>query len=298
MKMKLANGRAEARCEKRRVGVPAFTLIELLVVIAVIAILAALLLPALNRAKSAADCAGCKSNLRQLMLGMSMYAQQGSAYPDGFPWTSTKLQPFVGASWPENNYTNPSGSAALPLSYLGARSSVYACPGYNRVRGQFKSSGGPSSEIECGSYGYNAYGVPVGGLDVNWGGLAGTANQQGSAPIREIQVVSPSDMIGMTDAVFIPSAWHVLWAGVPSGHMNLSAAFENPWYSEVMKGLPVDDPIVQAIPRRHGGRWNVGFLDGHVENLRAKSLFDASNPDVARRWNNDHQPHNERWIRP
>src|SRR5262245_14453139 len=58
-----------------------FTLIELLVVIAVIAILAALLLPALNRGKIAADSAVCKSNLRQLTLAMTMYAQQTGTYP-------------------------------------------------------------------------------------------------------------------------------------------------------------------------------------------------------------------------
>src|SRR5213592_1278757 len=112
--MKLNGDHPRGKCTFRHgrasAAPPAFTLIELLVVIAIIAILAALLLPALTNAKNKANWISCTNNLRQLGLGLAMYADNNN---DRLP--PTEFNPEKdSASGPYQSYFLFFGPAGRP----------------------------------------------------------------------------------------------------------------------------------------------------------------------------------------
>ena len=75
--------------------VRAFTLVELLVVIGIIAVLISILLPALGRAREAANKTGCLSNMKQVHVFLTLYANENKgAAPLGY-WGSAKAVNYL-----------------------------------------------------------------------------------------------------------------------------------------------------------------------------------------------------------
>ncbi|MEI2723604.1 MAG: H-X9-DG-CTERM domain-containing protein [Verrucomicrobiota bacterium] len=60
---------------------------------------------------------------------------------------------------------------------------------------------------------------------------------------------------------------------------------------------PADDLLTHGNTRqsrRHQGKANVVFCDGHVESPTLKYLFEDTGDVALARWNRDHLPHRER----
>jgi prepilin-type N-terminal cleavage/methylation domain-containing protein/prepilin-type processing-associated H-X9-DG protein len=253
--------------QRQPVGSRGFTLVELLVVIGVIAILISILIPALTRARDQANRAACMSNIRQVMLGFILYAQQNK---DKCPYGSRLDNPGnvdIPGDWiywrPVADPNAVNNSAIVP--FLNAKSLAFQtlmrCPS---DRGQDRITG------STGNYSYSYV------MNMYFEPRAGFYPAEGGPPIRLSTTKRASEKIllaeenektindgfwapGNYTSTPVPGNWEANWV------VNwdwLSIRHDNQ-KKEVEPAVPNTGPLANLPNKDRMGV--VCFADGHVD---------------------------------